>query len=261
MDGKVYLPVGFCVYCGSTQNLTDEHILPLALNGTAVLPKSSCQHCAKETGRIEQVLLRGSLWPARVFRDLKSRTKHRDAPKTYPVTAVFGCKELELSIAIDKLPILIPFPIFAPPRVMSGKPLANGIDILGVDTICFGTSPEELVRELNANEIRIGKSENPNIFARVLAKIAYSYAYAEGALKDLAEPSPVVPAILGKSQNIGNWVGILDHSNQSHPRALHRIELMHEEQRRLLLAEVQLFADSQTPSYVVVLGRLSERNT
>jgi len=252
--------VGLCIYCGSTQNLTDEHILPLALNGTAVLPKSSCQPCAKETGRIEQILLRGSLWPARVFRDLKSRTKHRDAPKTYPVTAVVKNRDSRLLIPLEKLPILIPFPVFAPPRVISGKPLANGIDVSGVDTILFGKRPEQLAGELGASELRIGKRENPNVFARVLAKVAYSFAYAEGALAELAEPSPVVPAILGKSGNIGNWVGILDHSNRSNPQTLHRIDLMYEEQRRLLLAEVQLFADSPTPSYVVVLGRLRERD-
>ena len=261
LDGKVYSPVGFCIYCGSTQGLTNEHILPLALNGTAVLPKSSCQTCAKETGRIEQILLRGSLWPARVFRDLKSRTKHRDAPKTYPVTVVFGGQESTLQIAIEKLPILIPFPVFAPPRVISRKPLANGIDVASLDNILFGKSPEELARELGATGLRIGTREDPNVFARVVAKIAYSFACAEGVLKDLAEPSPVLPAILGQSANIGNWVGTLDHSNQAHPQTLHRINLMHEEQHRLLLAEVQLFADSQTPSYAVVLGRLNDLNT
>lgn len=257
LDGKVYSPVGKCIYCGSVENLTKEHILPHGLSGTAILLLSSCKTCARITGNIEQTVLRGSLWPARVFRNLNSRTKHREAPKTYPVTAVFGKREVKLNISLDKLPILIPFPVFAPPRIISGKPLANGIDVAGLDTILFGKHPAQLAKELGATELRIGKRENPKVFARVLAKIAFSFAYAEGALDALAGPSPILPAILGHSEDIGNWVGVLDQTNRAHPETLHRIDLMHDEQRGLLLAEVQLFADSQTPSYVVVLGHLA----
>ena len=42
------------------------------------------------TGNVEQRVLRGSFWPVRVFRDLKSRTKHRDAPESYPMTLLYG---------------------------------------------------------------------------------------------------------------------------------------------------------------------------
>ena len=34
--------VGSCIYCGATDQLTDEHIIPLALGGRFVLPDSSC---------------------------------------------------------------------------------------------------------------------------------------------------------------------------------------------------------------------------
>jgi hypothetical protein len=41
-----------------------------------------------------------------------------------------------------------------------------------------------------------------------------------------------------------------------HPSLLHRIEIHSDLEARLLFAEVQLFSDSQTPSYGVVLGKL-----
>jgi hypothetical protein len=49
LDGKRSSPVGYCIYCQATDELTNEHILPFGLSGTAVLPKSSCKACAKIT--------------------------------------------------------------------------------------------------------------------------------------------------------------------------------------------------------------------
>lgn len=41
-----FLPVGYCIYCGSTDELGDEHIVPYGLSGDAVIPKGSCAVCA-----------------------------------------------------------------------------------------------------------------------------------------------------------------------------------------------------------------------
>ena len=43
LDGLVYKPVGHCIYCGATEDLGKEHILPFGLSGSAILPKSSCR--------------------------------------------------------------------------------------------------------------------------------------------------------------------------------------------------------------------------
>lgn len=58
-----------------------EHIVPYGLGGTLELPEASCVRCAKETSRIERAILRGELRPVRVFRALKSRSRHKGAPK------------------------------------------------------------------------------------------------------------------------------------------------------------------------------------
>src|SRR5947209_7136061 len=58
MNTVCYQPVGRCIYCGSTESLGREHIIPLALNGTAVLPKSTCDGCTRITGEFEQDVLR-----------------------------------------------------------------------------------------------------------------------------------------------------------------------------------------------------------
>ena len=124
-------------------------------------------------------------------------------------------------------------------------------------SILFGkVRPDVVARELGATEFQFHIPESPVFFARMIAKIGYAFAWAEGAIHDVELPSPVIPAILGQTEDIGAWVGTLDKPYESHPGTMHRLELFRDLERRLLFAEVQLFADSQTPSYGVILGRL-----
>ena len=93
----------------------------------------------------------------------------------------------------------------------------------------------------------------------MIAKIGYATAFALGDLRRLEGPSPVIPSILGEEDDIiGRWVGTLTDPIRNYPGLLHRIEIHEDTKRRLLLAEVQLFSDSKTPSYGVILGRLKE---
>lgn len=256
LDGKVYPPVGRCIYCGRTDDLTKEHILPFGLSGTAILPKSSCRACASITGDVEQKLLRGSFWPVRVFRDLKSRTKHKDAPDAFPVTAIRDGKEESLQLPVDELPILLHFPLFAPPRYLSQTELSTGINVSGLATVLFSKNPPSAAKSLGATGLRFSDQQRPALFARMIAKIGYAFAWAEGAIDDIEGPSVILPAILGQQDDIGNWRGTLTKPFESHPGVLHRIELHYDTQRGLLFAEVQLFVDSETPSYGVILGKL-----
>ncbi len=47
LDRYIYQEVGSCIYCGSTDNLSNEHIIPYGLGGNLELPKSSCSRCAR----------------------------------------------------------------------------------------------------------------------------------------------------------------------------------------------------------------------
>lgn len=68
----------------------------------------------------------------------------------------------------------------------------------------------------------------------------------------------VITAILGDKDDIGCWVGTITKPVETHPDHLHRILLHHDNVNGLLLAEVQLFSDSQTPSYGVIIGKLKQ---
>ena len=252
-----YSPVGRCIYCGGTENLGREHIIPYALGSIAVLPKASCKRCAKITGGFEQEVLRGPMWPVRVIRKLKSRTKHKDAAKTEPLMVVKDGKEQTIELPLEEYPILLPFLIFSPPAITFSSEYTNGIRLIGQATISFGPNPEDVLRKFGASQIKITPRKSyPVSFARMLAKITYSYAFAEGAINALEGDSVVLPSILGERDEIGLWVGMVDKSIKSSKGLLHRLVLIEDRKQNLLIAEVQLFADSQTPNYCVILGKL-----
>ncbi len=255
LNSVKYPPVGRCIYCGDTSRLSREHILPFGLSGTAELPDASCERCRKITGQIEQIVLRGPMWAVRVYRRLKSRTKHEEAPRTYALTVIRGGQEAVVSLPPDEYPILLPFPVFPSPAFIDPEGYRDGIRVKGITTISFGTRPEEALKKLGADEVRISKDLKPVAFARMLAKIAYAWAAAEGQLDTLNGKSPVVPAILGETDDIGRWVGTLDRPSSSAAGALHELAIHQDTNRRMLIAEVRLFADSQAPSYGIILGR------
>jgi hypothetical protein len=90
----------------------------------------------------------------------------------------------------------------------------------------------------------------------MIAKIGYAFAFAEGATTRPEGRAAVIPAILGESKDIGRWVRTLPEPFVAHPGILHRLVIHEDVKNRFLWVEVQLFADSQTPSYGVILGNL-----
>lgn len=188
-----YPAIGRCIYCGSNNGLEKEHIIPYALNGSAVLPDSSCRDCAKITGQFEQSVLRGPMWGVRVLRELKSRTKHADAPKTFPLGVIKDGKKEEVHLPLEEYPVLIHFPMFSSPGYIVPSAYTSGITLTGVATILFGPRPEEVAKKLGITEISHTQGYYPAAFARTIAKIGYSYAVAEGALERLQGKALLLP--------------------------------------------------------------------
>lgn len=247
-------PVNRCIYCAGEVDLSDEHIIPYGLSGDDVLPKASCKACATQTGRFEQKVLRGPLRAARIFRRLKSRTKHQGGSNTQRATLVIRGVEDAFDLPLDEYPILLHFPVFDQPGYLSGRS-STGIQLKGFQTILFGPNPELVAKRFGASEIKFpATTEQPIEFAKLIAKIAYGYAVATDAISSLDGPSFVLPCIRGLADDVGQWVFTDDSSIVTFPGCLHRVDFHH--MKGLLIAEVHLFADCQTPRYGVVLGRL-----
>jgi len=258
LNRHVYDAVGYCIYCGASEDLRDEHIVPYGLGGNLILPKSSCGECAGITSKFERSVLRGSFWPARILRDIQSRRQHRKAPKSYPLTIEKKRKRENIEVPLDQYPIILPFPLFSVPGYLNPEGYAKGIKLEGIALVSFGPRPENVLKKFGAERISIQpRRDKPVDFARMIAKIAFSMAVAVGTFAEMKDHhSPVVPAILGKANDIGRWVGTITDPTSSHEGHLHRVLIQRDEQKGLLLGDVQLFSDSQTPRYGIILGKL-----
>lgn len=254
-----FAPVNCCIYCGTTDDLRDEHIIPFGLNGSHVLPKSSCKRCADVTSGLELIVLRGELWAMRLVRDLQSRRSHRLAPKTFPIEFERNGVWQREMLPVKEHPVLLHFPVFSPPRSIASPAIRKpGLDVIGVDTVSFGPNPLAVAQRFGAKSIRTTQSSRPAEFARMIAKIAYSMASATGALSQLRSPSPLPRVILGEDQDIGYWVGTIPDANAGHSGNLHQVNIVQNHELGLLVSEVHLFCDSAAPRYAVVLGYTGE---
>lgn len=256
LDNLQYASIGRCIYCGNTENLQKEHILPFGLSGSAILTKSTCNRCAKITGQVEQKVLRGPMWAVRVYRELKSRTRHQDAPKHFPLKVITNGTEQVIQVPIKEFPILLHFPIFEPPAYLNPGGYEKGILVSGVATVSFGLRPEVVAKRLGVDTLSINQAQEPIAFARMIAKIAYAWAAAENKLNLIRGMPFVLPAILGKADDIGRWVGTLTDPIKKYEGLLHRILIHEDYERHVLIGEVHLFSDSETPRYGVILGEI-----
>jgi hypothetical protein len=256
ISGASTPPIGRCIYCGALENLSKEHIVPFGLSGSAVLQKASCPRCSDITSKFEEKVLRGPMVEVRKLLGLQSRSKHKKPSLNTELTLIKDGNEIVLNIPMSEYPIILSFPTFGVPHYISG--IAQlGISLNGVIAISFGPRPEEVLQRYNAQKIIIPeKPSEPIAFARMLAKIAYCFAVSNDELSKLNGPCAVLPAILGESDDIGYWVGTLDGPLRTYDSLLHRIAIHADEEKGLLIAEVQLFASSPTPTYGVILGRL-----
>lgn len=190
------------MYCGSTVGLTDEHIVPAGLDGNLVVPTSSCVDCSGTTSAFESRVL-GSIRELRARIGMGSK-RRKTRPRTAPVTLVTDGVEQRRHVPMADHHLAFPLPVFRSPEEHA-KASTTGIDVVGVQWISYGIHPKSIIAQQNANQIRITAPFYVADFARMLAKIAYSYAIAQcGA--SCFEEAFVLDAILGHRDDIGQWV-------------------------------------------------------
>ena len=169
-------PVGHCIYCRGTDNLSKEHIIPYGLNGNAVLSAASCARCRNITASFEREVLRGSMRAVRVGLKFQSRKKHHGAPLTEPLMFTRNGVSETIDLPIERFPIRLPFPKFAPPQFLAGDQNSK-LKIIGATTILFGPRPEVVGKELGAQKLVFqSRRDSPVSFARMIAKIGYAMA-------------------------------------------------------------------------------------
>jgi hypothetical protein len=255
--------VGQCIYCGSLDDLTREHIIPYGLSGTLVLNGSSCKTCASETSKLERRLLRGHWWPYRQFLGLRSRSAGEEIPDLKVVVKRSDGTETEARLPMEKQSVAMILEL-DPPSILSGtlredepnaprmymKLLADPPSIVRLNDVDYRLLPDE--------KLEIPVNFDAGDLCRFLAKVAHGYAIHRRGLNACTEYF-LPQFILGKTTGIQSYVGgssspFLD---KRLPRGgLHA--MMDRVNNGFLTVYIQLFRDrgDPPPIYEIVVGRL-----
>lgn len=253
---------GCCIYCGSPEDLSREHVVPYALGGTLTILDGSCESCRKKTHAFETDVLTGPMRMVRYIKNLPSSTKHSSVPKTVKLAVRTGDgSEEQIQLPIERAPILLAFYEFGEPKYLDASRGTN-LETGGVVTGSYGRDPKQLLSELAVKGMTIvGPPMRPVAFARMIAKIAFCFAFAQGHISKLENPGELVNAFMEEPDTIGRFVGSIPPPFVKYDGVGIRLAIKVLESKGIAYTEVQLFAASGAPTYVVVLGRIKNGET
>jgi hypothetical protein len=241
-----YSPVGRCIYCGSTDQLGDEHIIAAGLGGEWILPDASCRCCEGRVSSIEGYCLRRMMHGTRVRLGLRRR-RRKTQPLLWADVTRDG-KEMSHLFSPSDHPTVLCLPFLATPIILGGT---GGI--AGMWMYKFHLD----WRALKHHGIS-GMSVLVNIyrFNQMLAKIGHSYAFAE--LGGQFEPL-LLDVIKHSPSDCFHLVGGKKIDLPSVPD-LHTLGIttINHHQKRYVLVEIRLFARYGGPMYQVVVGELEQ---
>ena len=255
-----------CIYCQAKDvELTDEHVMPFALGWDLVLEKAVCKVCQVITGKCEPEQLKRIWAEVRACIGIRSR-RRKFATETFPLEVVLNDgTHTTLNLKSDEVLGMAQFLEYdLPASIKPDIRYTGGINIKSISNYNFGIKPETLAKKYHIKEIKQTTVYKGNLFAQMLAKIAYCFTiFTFGP--DYLEECFVLPLILGQDENPGLYIGC-DETGQFFPRigkqknGLHAIKLfVHEiEESPVTLIEVKIkfFASavSETPEYIVIVG-------
>lgn len=247
--------IGRCVYCGSTDNLTDEHIVPYGLKGPWQLLKGSCRNCNQITSAFEKSVLREQFILPRVRLNLP--TYHpKNRPQEFSFKVEKDGRKEEIVLPVTDCPTIFMMLDLEKPRYIANYDYEKGVMVRGSSLHCTSQAElDELIKKRNIGSISLTTSFYGNSFSRMLAKIAYGMIILNYG-PDALEECYVLPCILGQKDDAGYWVGSSNKhvSTLSAEKALHRVFLTINGKE--IGALIRLFANYQTPEYLVIVGKL-----
>lgn len=241
--------VGKCIYCLANENLSDEHVIALALGGRHILPKASCAECARLTGRDEALILRGGLWAVRDFLGFPSRSSER--PNSFRLHAANGDEGQSVEVDSSDYPVLLSLPTYCGPLAVvlpdcSPEPGPPWHKFLRLD-------PNILLERYGLEEYA-PSAIDAHAFARVLMKIAHGLAVAEFGLDGFEAFLPQF--ILGQRRD---FLSVVGSTRECQPPTEydHRCAIADFgcDSKRWIVAQLNLFERFAAPGYRVIVGQ------
>jgi hypothetical protein len=245
-----------CIYClRKGILLTDEHVVPYALGGKHVLKKASCVQCADITKRFEQEVSRDLWGAARASYNAPTRRKG-ERPKSFSLKDPKGLAS-DIEVPVSEYPAFMVFYVMATAGILLGEePTKDRSRDWQLVTIMDEARKDAFLAKHPGR--LTGTFRNvPRSFGRLIAKIGYCQILTALDPEDF---KPIcLPYIVGKKSNISYVVGSKQPNDppQGLGYFMRTIQVTTSTRdRMLLLAEVRLIADNDTPTYHVVVGEV-----
>lgn len=259
-----YAPVGACIYCGSKDNLTKEHIIPYAAGGRWVLPDASCGVCAAVTGAFEGEFSRTILGPLRMLYNMPTR-RPKDRPKHLPLKVKYPASSEWEIVQVDRdiCPFLVGLPLYPTPDALAGI-VTMGDRSAATSSIWIrgggfwqdrDAHLEWLCNALGASEVMPIATVHAEPFCLTLAKIAHSFAVAELG-NDVFYP--FLTEII-RRRDLSNRAEFIGGGSGDEPPSeyLHELEfdtaIGHDS--NIIAVRIRLLGLLGTPTYHVAVGR------
>lgn len=263
-ETKIRKFVGKCIYCGSIENLHDEHVIPESLNGVRLLEKGSCGDCGRITSRFEGSYARDSMLPVRTAWNMKSKRSKNKRPTEFPMRFIKNGREKIINVPVDDHYSIVPMVEIGPPGKYPNLLHAQGLQHGQYQIRPFNIRPDEhieyLKQKYDADSISVDFELDVKGFLRMIAKIAYCTAVWRYGLSNISK-AYVVPTILGNSDDILQWVGG-DGEQWIYEESKHmdtdHVVITWQSPDGDIHAGVKLFKKSLTPEYLVIVGQLTK---
>lgn len=257
-----YPPVGRCIYCGSTTtDLGKEHIIPFSLNGGLVLLDASCHDCEKKIQPYEMTVARRIFGHFRILHNVQTRNKKQRPTEVQIGTLHQNGKRGIAKISIQEHPTILILYKFSEATFLQGL-LPNIEKNTWIPLVISGKAELEKFISKYHWDRQIKFFAVPIEFARMLAKIAYSYAIAEIGI-DSFQPFPMtIDTILGRTNNVCHIVGGDLEIPPPDPAGKHILTIgcLIKHPNPLLIVSIRLFPAFETPQYHVVVGYFDHQN-
>ena len=177
----------------------------------------------------------------------------KNRPKKFTFEVEKDGRKEKVVLPITNVPPIFMMLDLEKPRYIANYDYEKGVMVKGCSL--HGPSLAKLKDKLDIQGISVTTSFSGNCFERMLAKIAYGMIILAYGL-DALEECYVLPCILGQKDDTGYWVGSSGKHTSNLPaeNVLHRIFLTLNGKE--VGALIRLFANYQTPEYLVIVGKL-----
>ncbi len=259
MRRHIYEGDGKCVFCRNPfprEKLEDEHIIPEAIQGSLVIRRGTCTTCARRSNKkYENSAINVDLQIPRLLLRLCGKGIGK-LPQLRHLPPVYAG-----DLTTDELgERLLDFPVESYPRIFALLKFPSPGLLCSLDRGSTITEFQLMVFKIgndSSSGMSLKQSLKVGALPMMLAKIAYCYAMAE---KKNFDGSQIRDFLLGKREDVYNFVGSVENLERFSTRHLHR--LCFRKRGDWLTVLVHLFAscsiEKNAYPYEVVVGKKNE---